>query len=141
MKIAFYFNDCKELNETGTFTAFTQTKQQFLNLSNDKIDFCCIVESDSENTKLIEEVETYSLQNEHNKLLQECSQKLSSFRFRLGSYINRILKFFYIESSINHPNHRSDFNKYLKLKTIAFENIVRHRKYRPSCLQSLFLFP
>ena len=46
MKIAFYFNDYKELNETGTFTAFAQTKQQFLNLSNDKIDFCCIVESD-----------------------------------------------------------------------------------------------
>ena len=53
-----------------------------------KLIFCCIVRSDSENTKLIEEVDTYSLQNEHNKLLQECSQKLSSFRFRLGSYIN-----------------------------------------------------
>ena len=43
--------------------------------------------------ELIEEVETYSLQNEHYKLLQEGSKIISSFRFRLGSYINRILKF------------------------------------------------
>ena len=74
-------------------------------------------------------------------MLQECSQKLSSFRFRLGSYINRILKFFYIESSINHPNPRSDFNKYLKLKTIAFENIVRQENIDLVVYNHYFYFP
>ncbi len=141
MKIAFYFNDYKELNETGTFTAFSQTKQQFLNLSNDRIDFCCIVESYTENTQLIEEVETYSLQNEHYKLLQEGSKIISSFRFRLGSYINRILKFFYVESSIKHPNPESDYNKYLELKTIAFENIVRQKSIDLVVYNHYFYFP
>ena len=141
MKIAFYFNDYKELNETGTFTAFAQTKQQFLNLSNDKIDFCCIVETDTENTKLIEEVETFSLQNEHNKLLHEGSKIISSFRFRLGSYINRILNFFYLESSIKHPSPKSDYNKYLELKTLAFENIVRRENIDLVIYNHYFYFP
>ncbi len=141
MKIAFYFNDYKELNETGTFTAFAQTKQQFLNLINDKIDFCCIVESEIENTKLIEEFETYSLQNEHNKLLQEGSKIISSFRFRLGSYINRILNFFYIESSIKNPTPESDYNKYLELKTFAFENIVRQENIDLVVYNHYFYFP
>ena len=75
MKIAFYFNDYKELDETGTFTAFSQTKQQFLNLSSDKLIFVVSSSLDTENTKIIEEVETYSLQNEHRKLLDKGLQK------------------------------------------------------------------
>ena len=71
MKIAFYFNDFKELNETGTYTAFTQSKDQFRHLTNDKIDFCCIIESEKGNNNLINEVETFVLQNEHKELLNE----------------------------------------------------------------------
>ena len=37
MKVAFYFNDYEEANETGTFTAFTETKLQVLNLKGNKI--------------------------------------------------------------------------------------------------------
>ncbi len=141
MKIAFYFNDYKELNETGTFTAFTQTKQQFLNLNCDYINFCCIIESEQGNTELIDEVEKFSLHDEHHKLLKEHSLTVSKLRFRIGSYINRIFNFFYIESSIKHPSPESDYNKYLELKTIAFENIVRRENIDLVVYNHYFYFP
>ena len=75
MKVAFYFNDYEEANETGTFTAFTETKQQVLNLKGNKIEYCCIIESEKGNNNLVNEVETFVLQDEHEKLLNEFSKK------------------------------------------------------------------
>ena len=141
MKIAFYFNDFNELNETGTYTAFTQSKDQFLHLTNDKIDFCCIVESEKGNNNLINEVETFVLQNEHKKLLNKFSKKISDLRFRLGSYINKFLNFFYIESSMKHPSPNSDYNNFLELKTLAFENIVSRENIDLVIYNHYFYFP
>lgn len=141
MKIAFYFNDFKELNETGTYTAFTQSKDQFRHLTNDKIDFCCIIESEKGNNNLINEVETFVLQNEHKELLNEFSKKISNLRFRLGSYINKFLNFFYIQSSIKHPSPNSDYNKFLELKTLAFENIIRRENVDLVVYNHYFYFP
>ena len=74
------------------------------------------------------------------KLLKE-PLKVSKLRFRIGSYINRIFKFFYIESSIKHPSPESDYNKYLELKTIAFENIVRRENIDLVVYNHYFYFP
>lgn len=141
MKVAFYFNDYEEANETGTFTAFTETKQQVLNLKGNKIEFCCIIESEKGNNNLINEVETFVLQDEHEKLLNEFSKKISNLRFRLGSYINKFLNFFYVESSIKHPSPNSDYKKYLELKSIAFENIVRKENIDLVVYNHYFYFP
>jgi len=141
LKIAFYFNDYEEANETGTFTAFTETKQQVLNLKGNKIEFCCIIESEKGSNNLINEVETFVLQDEHEKLLNEFSKKISNLRFRLGSYINKFLNFFYVESSIKHPSPNSDYKKYLELKSIAFENIVRKENIDLVLYNHYFYFP
>lgn len=141
MKVAFYFNDYEEANETGTFTAFTETKQQVLNLKGNKIEFCCIIESEKGNNNLINEVENFVLQDEHEKLLNEFSKKISNLRFRLGSYINKFLNFFYVESSIKHPSPNSDYKKYLELKSIAFENIVRKENIDLVVYNHYFYFP
>ena len=74
-------------------------------------------------------------------MVQECSKEISSFRFRIGAYIHRILNFFYIESSIKHPSPKSDYNKYLELKTIAFENIVRRESIDLVVYNHYFYFP
>lgn len=141
MKVAFYFNDYEEANETGTFTAFSETKLQVLNLKGNKIEFCCIIESEKGNRNLINEVETFVLQDEHEKLLNEFSKKISNLRFRLGSYINKFLNYFYVESSIKHPSPHSDYSKFLELKTLAFENIIRRENIDLVVYNHYFYFP
>jgi glycosyltransferase involved in cell wall biosynthesis len=141
MKIAFYFNDIKTLNETGTFTAFNQTKEQFCSLFCNNIEFCCIVETEDKNKELINNVKTYILENEVKSLVSKYSRKFSRLRYRFGTYINRILKYFYIESSISSPNPSDEYHRYLNLKTSAFENIVKNKNIDLVVYNHFFYFP
>ena len=141
MKIAFYFNDYKELNETGTFIAFEETKSQFFKLSIENIEFCCIFESQLSDSNNLPNLKSYSLVQELEQLLKQNKTKASSIRFRLGSYIQKILNFFYLNIDLVHPDPTSDYEKYLKLKTQAFEKLVRKEHIDLIVYNHYFYFP
>ena len=141
VKIAFYFNDYKELNETGTFVAFDQIKKQYDLLNNNKIDFCCIFESHISNYNKQPNLKYYSLGQELEQSLKKNKVKTSTIRFRIGSYIQKFLHFFYLNINLVHPDPTSDYEGYLKLKTRVFEELITKENIDLIVYNHYFYFP
>ena len=125
MKVCFYFNDYKQQNETGTFIFFEEAKKYVKNLKTTDISFSVTFESSLNADSFSSNIEKYSLEREVIALQEKTKRSVSKSRFRIGSYLKKILKFFYLNVEIDHPDCSSDYNHYLSLKTTAFENLVK----------------
>ena len=141
MKVCFYFNDYKQENETGTFIFFEEAKKYVKSLSSKEIEFTVAFESSLNSASFTTEIDKFSLESEVNKLRSKLNNPISISRFRIGSLIRRILKFFYINIELNNPDTYADYNNFLKLKTLAFENLVEREGINLVVYLHYFYFP
>tara|TARA_B100000963_G_scaffold287512_1_gene256712 strand:+ start:941 stop:2194 length:1254 start_codon:yes stop_codon:yes gene_type:complete len=141
MKVCFYFNDYKQQNETGTFIFFEEAKKYVKNLKTTDISFSVTFESSLNADSFSSNIEKHSLEREVIALQEKTKQSVSKSRFRIGSYLKKILKFFYLKVEIDHPDCSSDYNHYLSLKTTAFENLVKREKIDLVVYLHYFYFP
>lgn len=141
MKVCFYFNDYKQHNETGTFIFFEEAKKYVKNLKTDDITFTVTFESSLNADAFKTNMEKHSLEREVIALQEKTNQTVNKFRFRIGSYLKRILKLFYLNIDIEHPDRSSDYNHYLSLKTTAFEKLVKREKIDLVVYLHYFYFP
>ena len=141
MKVFFYFNDYKQQNETGTFIFFEEAKKYVKNLKATDISISVTFESSLNADSFSSNIEKYSLEREVIALQEKKKRSISKSRFRIGSYLKKILKFFYLKVEIDHPDRSSDYNHYLSLKTTAFENLVKREKIDLVVYLHYFYFP
>ena len=141
MKVCFYFNDYKLENETGTFIFFEEAKIYVKNLNSHEITFSTAFESSMNADSFNTDIEKHSLESEVIALQEKTKRPVSKFRFRIGSFLQKVLTFFYIKIEIEHPDRSSDYDHYLSLKTTAFENLVRREKIDLVVYLHYFYFP
>ena len=96
MKVCFYFNDYKKENETGTFIFFEEAKNYVKNLNSHDITFSAAFESSLNADSFDTDLEKHSLEREVIALQENTTRTVSKFRFRIGSYLQKVLKIFYI---------------------------------------------
>lgn len=141
MKVCFYFNDYKKHNETGTFIFFEEAKKYVQNLNSHDITFSAAFESSLNADSFNADLEKHSLEREVIALQEKTKRPVSKFRFRIGSFLQKVLTFFYLKIEIEHPDLSSDYDHYLTLKTTAFENLVRREKMDLVVYLHYFYFP
>ena len=141
MKVCFYFNDYKQENETGTFIFFEEAKRYVKNLKSHDITFSTAFESSLNADSFNADLEKHSLEREVIALQEKTKRPVSKFRFRIGSFLQKFLTFFYLKIEIEHPDRSSDYDHYLTLKTTAFENLVRREKIDLVVYLHYFYFP
>jgi glycosyltransferase involved in cell wall biosynthesis len=141
MKVCFYFNDYKQENETGTFIFFEEAKKYVKSLSSEEIEFSVAFESSLNADSFTSDLEKHSLEAEVTKLQKKLSSPVNITRFRLGSLLQKVFKFFYINLELINPDKWSDYENFLKLKTKAFENIVDREGINLVVYLHYFYFP
>ena len=97
MKVCFYFNDYKQENETGTFIFFEEAKRYVKNLKSHDITFSTAFESSLNANSFNADIEKHSLESEVIALQEITKRPVSKFRFRIGSYLQKLLKIFYVK--------------------------------------------
>tara|TARA_Y100000589_G_scaffold73386_1_gene66492 strand:+ start:5243 stop:6496 length:1254 start_codon:yes stop_codon:yes gene_type:complete len=141
MQVCFYFNDYKEKNETGTFIFFEEAKKYVKSLRSTDIIFSAAFESSANADSFETDLPKYSLEREVVDLQNRTRKPVSKSRFRIGSLLRKILKFFYLDVTLEHPDPSSDYEHYLSQKTTAFENLVRREKIDLVVYLHYFYFP